>query len=221
MLPGPHRLPVMNSLGAHLKSQALGVALLSGILLTGPGSWGGTSAVEIQAATRHDQRGMQLLQSGDVAGAEREFRAALSNNPDSAEVHTHLGMVLLKTGSPEAAILELQTAVRLQPRNPTAHFWLGTALRRVQNFRGATREYRKTLELRPNDADAYFSYSRFLASRHRLDEAIAHLGRAVELDPLSRPLQANRALLDYFAGRYDEAGSRLREIGRASCRERV
>jgi hypothetical protein len=34
----------------------------------------------------------------------------------------------------------------------------------------------------------------------------------VELDPLSLPLQANRALLDYFAGRHDEAGSRLREI---------
>jgi tetratricopeptide (TPR) repeat protein len=34
----------------------------------------------------------------------------------------------------------------------------------------------------------------------------------VELDPLSLPLLANRALLDYFAGRYSEAGGRLREI---------
>jgi tetratricopeptide (TPR) repeat protein len=34
----------------------------------------------------------------------------------------------------------------------------------------------------------------------------------VELDPLSHSLQANRALLDYFAGRYDEAGSRLQQI---------
>ena len=80
------------------------------------------------------------------------------------------------------------------------------------DWRAAEQEFRRALELRPNDADAYFSYSRFLASRHRLDEAIAHLGRAVELDPLSRPLQANRALLDYFAGRYDEAGTRLREL---------
>ena len=76
----------------------------------------------------------------------------------------------------------------------------------------AEQEFRRALELRPNYADAYFSYSRFLASRRRLDEAIAQLGRAVELDPLSLPLQANRALLDYFAGRYDEAGSRLREV---------
>ncbi len=80
------------------------------------------------------------------------------------------------------------------------------------DWRAAEREFRRALELRPNYADAYFSYSRFLASRRRLDEAIAQLGRAVELDPLSLPLQANRALLDYFAGRYDEADSRLREI---------
>ena len=80
------------------------------------------------------------------------------------------------------------------------------------DWRAAEQEFRRALELRPNYADAYFSYSRFLASRRRLDEAIAQLGRAVELDPLSLPLQANRALLDYFAGRYDEADSRLRAV---------
>jgi Tfp pilus assembly protein PilF len=80
------------------------------------------------------------------------------------------------------------------------------------DWRGAEQEFRRALELRPNYADAHFSYSRFLASRRRLDEAIAQLGRAVELDPLSLQLQANRALLEYFAGRYDEAERRLREV---------
>jgi serine/threonine-protein kinase len=80
------------------------------------------------------------------------------------------------------------------------------------DWRTAEQEFRRALELRPNYADAYFSYSRFLASRRRLDEAIAQIGRAVELDPLSLALQANRALLDYFAGRYDEADRRLKEV---------
>ena len=80
------------------------------------------------------------------------------------------------------------------------------------DWRAAEQEFRRALELRPNYADAYFSYSRFLASRHRLDEAIAQLDRSAELDPLSPGLLANRALLDYFAGRYDLADRRLREI---------
>jgi serine/threonine-protein kinase len=80
------------------------------------------------------------------------------------------------------------------------------------DWRSAEREFRRAIELRPSYADAYFSYSRFLASRRRLDEAIAQLARAVELDPLSLELRANRALLDYFAGRYDEAEHRLKEV---------
>ena len=89
------------------------------------------------------------------------------------------------------------------------------------DWRAAEQEFRRALELRPNYADAYFSYSRFLASRRRFDEAIAQLGRAVELDPLSLPLQANRALLDYFAGRYAEADSALRKILRSDSTDVV
>lgn len=80
------------------------------------------------------------------------------------------------------------------------------------DWRGAELEFKRALELRPNYADAYFSYSRFLASRGRIDEAVAQLARAVELDPLSAELPSNVALLDYFAGRYEVAGNRLHAI---------
>jgi serine/threonine-protein kinase len=80
------------------------------------------------------------------------------------------------------------------------------------DWQAADKEFKRAIELQPSYADAYFSYSRFLASRRRLEDAIAQLDRAVELDPLSVPLQANRALLDYFAGRYEDARNRLQDI---------
>jgi tetratricopeptide (TPR) repeat protein len=73
------------------------------------------------------------------------------------------------------------------------------------DWTAAENEFRQAIALRPSFADAHFSYSRFLAAGGRIEEALAEIGRARELDPRSLLLKANTALLFYFWGRYDEA----------------
>jgi tetratricopeptide (TPR) repeat protein len=80
------------------------------------------------------------------------------------------------------------------------------------DWQAAEKEYRRALALQPNYADAHFSYSRFLASRGRLDEAIAQIQLAITLDPLTPSLRANTALLNYFGGRYAEALAQLTAV---------
>jgi len=80
------------------------------------------------------------------------------------------------------------------------------------DWRAAEQEFRRALALQPNYADAHFSYSRFLASRGRLDEAIAQIQQAIALDPLTPSLRANTALLNYFGGRYPEALAQLTAV---------
>jgi eukaryotic-like serine/threonine-protein kinase len=80
------------------------------------------------------------------------------------------------------------------------------------DWQAAEKEFRRALALQPSYADAHFSYSRFLASRGRLDESIAQVRQAVALDPLTPSLKANSALLDYFSGRYQEAYAQLQSI---------
>jgi serine/threonine-protein kinase len=167
-------------------------------------------------------RGRFHLERGELEQARTMFEQAQRIAPDWAPPYVGMANYYTSlpffTDVPPAEVLPkaraaLAQALELDETLAEAHA-VNAYIRAYYewDWRAAEQEFRRALELRPNYADAYFSYSRFLASRRRLDEAIAQLGRAVELDPLSLSLQANRALLYYFAGRYGEADSLLREV---------
>ena len=167
-------------------------------------------------------RGRFYLERGESELARTQFEYAGQIAPNWAP--PYVGLATYYTGLPfftdvpPAEVLPkaraaLAQALALDETLAEAHAVNGYIRAYFEwDWRAAEQEFRRALELQPNYADAYFSYSRFLASRRRLDEAIAQLSHAVELDPLSVSLQANRALLDYFAGRYDDAASRLRDL---------
>ncbi|HEY7482685.1 MAG TPA: protein kinase [Gemmatimonadales bacterium] len=167
-------------------------------------------------------RGRFHLERGEAEQALRFFEQASRIAPDWAPPYVGLAnyyaTLPFSSDVPPAEVLPkargaLARAIELDETLAEAHTANGYIRAYYEwDWRSAEREFRRALELRPNYADAYFSYSRFLASRRRLDEAVAQLSRAVELDPLSLELQANRALLDYFAGRYADAERRLREV---------
>jgi serine/threonine-protein kinase len=167
-------------------------------------------------------RGRFQLERGQLEQARTLFEQAGRIAPDWAPPYVGLANYYTSlpfySDDPPASVLPkarsaLVQALELDETLAEAHAVNGYIRAYYEwDWRAAEQEFRRAIELRPSYADAYFSYSRFLASRRRIDEAIAQLGRAVELDPLSLPLQANRALLDYFAGRYDEAERRLREV---------
>ncbi len=106
-----------------------------------------------------------------------------------------------------------QRAVEIDEKLAEAHASLAYIRAYYEwDWTAAEREFRRALELQPSYADAHFSYSRFLAARGRLEEAMTEIRRARELDPMSASLKANTALLSYFGGRYDQALAELLEM---------
>ncbi len=100
----------------------------------------------------------------------------------------------------------------MEDRLAEAHPWLGTVLLNYEWDRsGAERELRRAMELNPNDADAYQVYASHLSELGRLDEAMAAMKRARELDPLSLNISTNVGMFFYFAHQYDQAIEQYRK----------
>jgi len=80
------------------------------------------------------------------------------------------------------------------------------------NWAAAEENFRRAIAVDPNDATGHHWYADFLAGRGRLAEASAEMGRAHQLDPLSRQIGVEWGWISYLMRRNDEAESRIRQM---------
>jgi DNA-binding winged helix-turn-helix (wHTH) protein/TolB-like protein/Flp pilus assembly protein TadD len=70
---------------------------------------------------------------------------------------------------------------------------------------GAEQMYRRAIDLKPGFGIVYMIYAGLLIKEDRLEEAIKHMQRALEFDPLSPVINSYMSLLHRSTGRPDEA----------------
>jgi len=80
------------------------------------------------------------------------------------------------------------------------------------DFTGAERECKRALQLDPNSAQAHEIFSRYLMGRGRLDEAIAEVERAIELEPASRFNNKNYGRALFYARRYKDSEEQFKRV---------
>ena len=73
------------------------------------------------------------------------------------------------------------------------------------DWTGAEKEFKRALGLNPNDAETHRTYSSYLLSLARFDEALLQVQRAQRLDPLSLYTSVNAGWTFYFVRQYDRA----------------
>jgi TolB-like protein/Flp pilus assembly protein TadD len=150
------------------------------------------------------------------------FQQALARDPNYALAYTGLAdcynlLGIWGTLAPHEAMPKVKEAalkaIALDDSLAEAH----TSLAFVQwvydwDLAGAEAEFRRALELDPDYATAHDWYAYYLASLDRFDEAISHVTRAQQLEPVSLSINTDVGEIYYWAGHHDRAIAALHSV---------
>ncbi|HXY01469.1 MAG TPA: winged helix-turn-helix domain-containing protein [Candidatus Limnocylindrales bacterium] len=169
--------------------------------------------------------GLQAFESRTKEGTERsmtEFQRAIAVEPNYAPPYAALATVyslasVVDAGTPQELMPKARDAavraVSLDDSLSRGHTALAFIKAHYEyDWAVAEREFRRALELNPNDSAAHFFYSNsYLSPMGRHKEAIAEIEKAVELDPLSAPVQSFLGQSLLWSRQYEAALSQYKK----------
>jgi tetratricopeptide (TPR) repeat protein len=135
--------------------------------------------LDATSASAHHNLAASLARTGQLAEAERHFRAALEQQP-SARTYTGLGFALWKQGRPDEAIASLHDAIEADPEDPAAYDQLGTILADQGRLDEAAQNYALVARKAPSAA-AHEKLAQILLRLGRTDEARVEMETAKAL----------------------------------------
>jgi predicted O-linked N-acetylglucosamine transferase (SPINDLY family) len=142
-----------------------------------------------------------LHQQENLDGAERQYRALLSEFPDQADALHLLGVLRAQRGDFSDAADLIGRAVALAPGNAGAQYNLGNVLRSLNRREEALSSYDRALAAAPENAAAWTNRGAVLQELRRPNEAMASFDRALSIDSGHVTAHYNR-------------GNALRDLGR-------
>jgi TolB-like protein/DNA-binding winged helix-turn-helix (wHTH) protein/Flp pilus assembly protein TadD len=145
------------------------------------------------------------------------FNQAIDEDPKYAQAYSGLADTYALLGDWQYAAMTPREALPKAKAAAIKALELDSALGEAHNslafcldgfdwdFDSAGKEFLRALELNPGYATAHHWYAWHLALLHRLDEAIAEMKKAENLDPLSLVINADLAELLALAHSYDQS----------------
>jgi TolB-like protein/DNA-binding winged helix-turn-helix (wHTH) protein/Tfp pilus assembly protein PilF len=168
-------------------------------------------------------RGRYFLNKQDLSHSLESFQQAIALDPTYASAYASYASALdaattFGIGTPEQvmpkAIAAAQRAIQLDPQNGEAYTALGSVQTIYQwDWTAAEQNLTRGISLNPNDSIAEFKYAVYLDAVGRPQDAVTHMRRALQLDPLSFLVNRRLGATLYLARQYDAA---LAQIQRAA-----
>ncbi|MDA4114057.1 MAG: tetratricopeptide repeat protein, partial [Thaumarchaeota archaeon] len=157
------------------------------------------------SAEAHTCLAAVLEQSYDSPAAEREFRFAISLNPNYATAHHWYALCLISLQRPLEAIEELKKALVADPLSPMIGAVLGSAYFSAGMLEEAWKQLEDTLKLEPGFWIPYFFRALWLIKLSRLDEAERELSRGLIFSPGHPELTSTLAYVHARKGKTADA----------------
>ena len=115
------------------------------------------------------------------------------------------------------AEIQYKKVLDINPNNLSACNNLGIILTNLNNTKDAEKYYLKAIKINPNYADANYNLAGLYKSTGKIHDSIKYYEKTILINPNYADAYNNIGLIHF------EKGENLiaKEIGRASCRERV
>jgi DNA-binding winged helix-turn-helix (wHTH) protein/Tfp pilus assembly protein PilF len=169
---------------------------------------------------QRSRRDISIVNARELAYAR--FEAALEEDPEYAQawaalaasmsVAVHTQVVPPAEGVPKARAAALR-AIGLDDKLVEGHVSLGEIyLKHDRNFAAAKKEFDRALELDDRSSRAWHHLAIWHSDMGQIDDALAALRRARELDPMTLQWSANYGRMLYNARRHDEVIAFLKPL---------
>lgn len=116
----------------------------------------GQSTLEM-GIQQHFTAAREAEKRGDLATAEKEYRAVLKLSPDLAEVSSNLGLVYYLQRKDDEAIKVFQEALKRKPALVSANLFLGMTYTRTNQYDKSIEPLKKAISLNPGEPRAYLN----------------------------------------------------------------
>jgi TolB-like protein/DNA-binding winged helix-turn-helix (wHTH) protein/Tfp pilus assembly protein PilF len=164
-------------------------------------------------------RGRYFFNKQDLSHSLEYFQQAVALDPGYASAYAGYASALdaattYNIRTPQQfmpkAIAAAQRAIQLDPRSGEAYTELGSAQTIYEwDWAAAEQNLNKGISLNPSDSIAEFKYAVYLDAVGRPHDAVTHMGRALQLDPLSFLVNRRLGVALYYDRQYDAALAQL------------
>jgi predicted TPR repeat methyltransferase len=161
-----------------------------------------------EAATARGARMAEAMvshQAGELAAAERAYRALLAEHPHDADAAHYLGVLRFQQGEIEDGLALLGQSVKTHRDNPHAWNNLGNMYVQLRRDAEAEQAYLRATSLNPNLAAATYNLARIYIRSQRFEPAIEALRQIIPVFSGSTNALQTLASLYYRLGRPAES----------------